>query len=87
VYEHAKQGFTLPLSAWLGDEFWELAHEMLGPRSRAAELFDARALAGVLERGRRAHADPGRTSAQAAAARAWTLALVGRWMERFEVAA
>lgn len=87
VYSHPKKGFGLPLHDWFNDEFWDRLHELYRPGSAAADLFDRRALDRTIERGRAAHREGARISRQTAAARVWLLAQLGRWMERFEVAA
>ena len=87
VYTHRKQGFSIPLCDWLNDEFWELLRDLYAPGARAAELFRREALEEVMAEGRSARADEGRLSHRAAASRVWLLAMLGRWMERWEVAA
>jgi asparagine synthase (glutamine-hydrolysing) len=87
VYSHPKKGFGLPIDAWFNAEFWDRLHELYRPGSAAAGLFDRRALDRTLERGRAAHREGARISRQTAASRVWLLAQIGRWMERFEVAA
>ncbi|MEL6716559.1 MAG: hypothetical protein AAFP86_22465, partial [Planctomycetota bacterium] len=67
--------------------FWDQLEELFRPGRPAASLFDERALRRTIERGRAAHLEGARVSRQAAAARVWLLAQIGRWMERFGVAA
>ncbi len=85
VHAHKKQGFALPLHDWLDAGFWDLLEELYRPGRPAAALLRPRAIAAVVADGRRAARDDGRRSSQAAAARAWTLAQLGRWIERFDV--
>lgn len=87
VYRHRKQGFSLPLQDWLGDDFWDLLEELVRPGRPAAALFRRDALDAVVAEGRCARRQGHRTSSQAAASRAWLIALLARWMERYEVAA
>ena len=87
VYEHRKQGFSLPLHDWLGPEFWDVLQELYRPGMAAGELFERRALDAAINQGRATARDGVHVSSQAATSRAWLLALLGRWMERFEVAA
>lgn len=87
VYSHPKRGFGLPLHGWFNAEFWALLEGFYGPNSAAAALFEPRALRRTLEDGRRAHREGRGLSSQAAAGRVWLLAQLGRWMQRFQVAA
>lgn len=85
VYSHTKQGFSLPLHAWLNEPFWELVDGLTSPASKCASLFDRRELAHVIAEGRNAGARSGVVSESSAATRAWIIAMLGRWMERFGV--
>lgn len=85
VYNHPKKGFGLPIHAWFNGEFWDRLEALYAPGQPAAELFDRRALDKTIARGRAAHREGARISSQAAAARVWLLAQLGRWIERFEV--
>jgi asparagine synthase (glutamine-hydrolysing) len=85
VYRHPKQGFSLPLAAWLNGRFWELLHDLYIPGSPGASLFDRRRLERVFRDGRRAGQDQAVISDHSAVARVWQLAMVGRWIERFRV--
>jgi asparagine synthase (glutamine-hydrolysing) len=87
VYEHRKQGFSIPLHRWFNAEFWELVDGLYAPGSRAATLFDRAALQGVLDDGRKATENAGTLSETAASTRVWLLASLARWMERYGVAA
>ncbi len=85
VYRHKKQGFSLPLHDWFNADFWSLLADMYAPGSRAAELFDACEIAGTIADGRAGAAGSARRSESSAATRAWCLAGIARWMDRFEV--
>ncbi|MEO1696026.1 MAG: asparagine synthase (glutamine-hydrolyzing) [Planctomycetota bacterium] len=87
VYSAPKRGFGLPIGRWFDGAFWDQLEELFRPGRPAASLFDERALRRTIERGRAAHLEGARVSRQAAAARVWLLAQIGRWMERFGVAA
>lgn len=87
VYTHRKQGFSIPMRGWMTDEFWDLLFDAYAPGSPAAELFEPGALQATLRELRGATSEGSRTSVQSAAARAWCLAMLARWMERMEVAA
>lgn len=87
VYEHRKQGFSLPLHRWFNAEFWELVDGLYAPGSPAAALFERPALQRVLTEGRTASERSGVLSETAASTRVWLLASLARWMERYGVAA
>jgi asparagine synthase (glutamine-hydrolysing) len=87
VYTHKKQGFSIPLHGWLNAEFFALGRELLGPSTRAGQLFQPAELAATLRDAENAGSDRARVSETGAAARAWVLVLVARWMERFAVSA
>ncbi|MEZ6017586.1 MAG: asparagine synthase (glutamine-hydrolyzing) [Planctomycetota bacterium] len=87
VYSHPKKGFGLPLHAWFNGEFWDLLDSLYAPGTAAASLFEPRALRRTIEAGRRAHRAGRGISSQTAAGRVWLLAQLGRWMQRFQVAA
>ncbi len=87
VYEHRKQGFAIPLFDWFNPQFWSLVDELYAPGAPAAELFQRRQLQRALDDGRRAQLNTGVLSETAAATRVWLLASLGRWMQRFGVAA
>jgi asparagine synthase (glutamine-hydrolysing) len=87
VYSHPKKGFGLPLHAWFDGRFWDLLDALYAPGRPAAELFERRALDATIARGRRADREGAVVSSQTAAARVWLLAQLGRWMERFGIAA
>jgi asparagine synthase (glutamine-hydrolysing) len=87
VFTQPKRGFGLPLRDWFNGEFWDLLAALYAPNSAAAALFEPRLLARTIDDGRRAHRAGRMLSSQAAAGRVWLLAQLGRWMERFQVAA
>jgi asparagine synthase (glutamine-hydrolysing) len=85
VYSHPKQGFLPPMAQWFNDEFWRLIEGVCAPGGELARLFRPEALSGVIADGRNPYADQRRVSSDAAAARAWTLAQLGCWIEAFGV--
>jgi asparagine synthase (glutamine-hydrolysing) len=85
VYSHRKQGFAIPLFEWFNASFHELLNDYYAPGTLGASLFEPRELADTLQRARAAQDDPARLSDHAAATRAWVLAQLGCWLERFEV--
>jgi asparagine synthase (glutamine-hydrolysing) len=87
VYSHPKKGFGLPLQGWFNGDFWDLLAALYAPNTAAATLFEPRLLARTIDEGRRAHRAGRTLSSQAAAGRVWLLAQLGRWMQRFQVAA
>ncbi|MCY3004176.1 MAG: asparagine synthase (glutamine-hydrolyzing) [Planctomycetota bacterium] len=87
VYEHRKQGFSLPLHRWFNAEFWELVDGLYAQGSPAAALFERDALQRVLAEGRTASERAGVLSETAASTRVWLLASLARWMDRYGVAA
>ena len=87
VYEHRKQGFALPLHRWFNAEFWELVESLYAPGTAAASLFREPELRRVLDTARNAGRDATVLSAGNAATRSWMLASLGRWMQRYGVAA
>jgi len=87
VYSHPKKGFGLPLQGWFNADFWDLLAALYAPNTAAASLFDPRLLARTIDDGRRAHRAGRSLSSQTAAGRVWLLAQLGRWMQRFQVAA
>ncbi|MFV2065813.1 MAG: asparagine synthase-related protein [Pirellulales bacterium] len=87
VFTHRKHGFSLPLSDWLNTRFWELLDDLYAPGTAASALFDRRAVQRTIADGRSAHRKAAKRSDYAASARAWQLAMVARWMDRFGVAA
>ncbi len=87
VYAHRKQGFAIPLHAWLNAEFWDLLEALYAPGTRAASLFAREAVAEVIAEAKTAGHRRSQRSEGNAAMRVWLLAMLGRWMERFEVAA
>lgn len=87
VYEHKKQGFSIPLRDWFNSEFHALAAESYAPGSRARELFDGRAVDALFARCRGARENAALASETNVATRAWILVMLARWMERFEVKA
>jgi asparagine synthase (glutamine-hydrolysing) len=87
VYDHPKQGFSMPLFDWFNAQFWDLVGDLYAPGSRAAALFEPAALARALHAGRNANERVGVVSETTAATRAWVLAQLARWMDRFGVSA
>jgi len=87
VYEHAKQGFSIPLHGWFNASFWSLLDELYAPGSEAARLFRPEALERTLRDGRAAERHTGVLSSTSASTRVWLLASLARWMQRFGVAA
>ena len=87
VYSHRKQGFALPLHRWFNAEFWDLLEDMYATGTPAAGLFQRPALQRVFDGARNASRDSGVVSSGNAATRAWMLASLARWMQRYGVAA
>lgn len=87
VYTHRKQGFSLPIAAWLNDQFYDLVDDLYAPGSPAALLFDRKALDRAIDDGRHPGSNGPQVSGSAAATRVWVLAMVARWMQRFGVSA
>lgn len=87
VYEHRKQGFALPLHRWFNHDFWQLVDELYAPGSPAASLFRDGELKRVLASAKHAGSDVANLSTGNAATRAWMLASLARWMQRYGVAA
>ena len=87
VYEHRKQGFALPLHRWFNAEFWELLETWYAPGTPAAGLFREPELRRVLDAARHAGRDASVISTGNASTRAWMLASLARWMQRYGVAA
>lgn len=85
VYTHKKQGFSLPLRDWFNADFWALLEDSYGPGTRAAELFDRDELTRTIADGRTSVGGSALRSESGAATRAWCLAGLARWMDRFEV--
>ncbi|MFM7297593.1 MAG: asparagine synthase-related protein, partial [Planctomycetota bacterium] len=87
VYEHRKQGFALPLHRWFNAEFWELLETWYAPGTPAAGLFRETELRRVLDAARHAGRDASVISTGNASTRAWMLASLARWMQRYGVVA
>lgn len=87
VYQHKKQGFSIPLQGWFNADFHTLAADLYAPGSPARALFDGELVDRTLARCRTGAGDEARQSETNAATRAWMLVMLGRWMERFEVTA
>ena len=85
VYAQPKRGFGLPLHDWLGPEFWDLLEALYAPNGPAGNLFDDAEVARTIREGREAQQAGALRSAQNVCTRAWLLAQLGRWIERFEV--
>ncbi len=85
VYTHPKQGFSLPLAGWLNAEFWTLLEDSYAAGAPAADLFDRVEFARTIADGRAGDAHAALRSASSAATRAWCLAGIARWMDRFGV--
>ncbi len=85
VYTHPKQGFSLPLAGWLNADFWTLLEDSYAAGAPAAGLFDRREIARTIADGRAGRANAALRSESSAATRAWCLAGIARWMDRFEV--
>ena len=85
VYDHKKRGFSLPIAGWLNDDFWSLLEGLFEPGTPAAHLFDSKELAREIADARSGGVNAARTSESAIATRAWCLAGIARWMDRFEV--
>lgn len=86
VYEHRKMGFSIPLASWLDASFWEMFDDLYAPGGKARELFEPRELDATLAACRNVRANRAVTSETTQATRAWLLAGVARWMDRFGVA-
>ena len=86
LYGAPKRGFSIPLADWLDATFFELLDELYAPGTAAAALFRRPALERAIAEGRAAGEREGVVSEYAAATRVWLLALLARWIERFEVA-
>lgn len=87
VYAHKKQGFSLPLAGWLNDDFWDLLAGLYADGTRASTLFERGELAHTLASARAGGANAALHSESNVATRAWCLAGIARWMDRFEVSA
>jgi asparagine synthase (glutamine-hydrolysing) len=87
VYDHAKQGFSIPLHGWFNASFWRLLDDLYAPGSEAARLFRPAALERTILDGRAAEQRTGVLSSTTASTRVWLLASLARWMQRFGVAA
>ena len=87
VYQHRKQGFALPLHRWFNAEFWELLETWYAPGTSAAGLFRETELRRVLDAARHAGRDASVISTGNASTRAWMLASLARWMQRYGVVA
>jgi asparagine synthase (glutamine-hydrolysing) len=87
VYSHRKQGFSLPLHRWFNDEFWQLLEALYAPGTPAAGLFRESELRRTLEQARSLSQEGSGLSEGNVANRAWMLASLGRWMQRYGVAA
>jgi len=87
VYQHRKQGFALPLHRWFNAEFWELLETWYAPGTPAAGLFRETELRRVLDAARHAGRDASVISTGNASTRAWMLASLARWMQRYGVVA
>jgi asparagine synthase (glutamine-hydrolysing) len=76
VLERGKEGFSMPMKHWLAHEWNALMHELLSPRSLAAEgLFDARYVDQLM----REH----ETGAQNHSHLLWALMVFQLWRDRF----
>jgi len=87
VYRHKKQGFSLPLQGWFTPEFWDLLESWYEPGTAASGLFERSHLARTIAEGRAGGAHAALRSESSVATRAWCLASLARWMERFGVRA
>jgi asparagine synthase (glutamine-hydrolysing) len=87
VFAHKKQGFSLPLHGWFNDEFWTLLEGLYATGTRAADVFDRGELARTIFAGRAGGTSTALHSESSLATKAWCLAGLARWMERFEVVA
>jgi asparagine synthase (glutamine-hydrolysing) len=77
VLRRGKEGFSMPMKQWLTREWNPLMHELLSPRSLAADgLFDAR----YVERLMREH----ETGAHNHSHLLWALMVFQLWRDRFE---
>ena len=77
VLRRGKEGFSMPMKQWLAREWNPLMHELLSPRSLAAEgLFDSR----YVERLMREH----ETGAHNHSHLLWSLMVFQLWRDRFE---
>ncbi len=85
IYAHKKQGFSIPLQRWFNADFWGLFDEVFGSGKPGAGLFKPAMLQKTVAEARSNSADSTRVSVGAAATRAWILASVGRWMQRYGV--
>lgn len=87
VYSHPKKGFGLPMHDWFNSDFWDLFEELYRPGTAASDLFERSQIEAVMRDGRASKDLGRRVSSQAACARVWLLAQIGRWMETFGVVA
>jgi asparagine synthase (glutamine-hydrolysing) len=77
VLERGKEGFSMPMKHWLAHEWNALMHELLSPRSLAAEgLFDARYVGQLM----REH----ETGAHNHSHLLWALMVFQLWRDRFQ---
>jgi asparagine synthase (glutamine-hydrolysing) len=84
VYRHPKQGFTPPLAEWFNQAFWD-CYEDLAASAGMRSLFRPGALAHIAREGRAARAQEATVGHDTAAARAWIIAQLGCWLQRFRV--
>ncbi len=87
VYTHKKQGFSLPLHSWLTPAFWELLEGLYEPGTAASVLFERHELARTIGECQAGGAQAVLRSESSVATRAWCLASLARWMDRFGVRA
>ena len=77
VLERGKEGFSMPMKHWLAHEWNPLMHELLSPRSLAADgLFDARYVGQLM----REH----ETGAHNHSHLLWALMVFQLWRDRFQ---
>ncbi|PHI20721.1 asparagine synthase (glutamine-hydrolyzing) [Lewinellaceae bacterium SD302] len=85
VFDHPKQGFSIPLHKYQNKTYRRLTRELLGPGGPLSGLLEQAALdraTAVVFQGQFNH---GRTTAARASHKHWQLLLLAGWIKRFDV--
>ena len=85
VFEHPKQGFSIPLHHYQNDQFIELAKELLFSANPFPDLFDSNFIQQIFQQGVNQKKDSAHLSAFRANHRLWMLMQLFGWGRRFGV--
>lgn len=86
VFDHPKQGFSIPFHSYMNADFSELVGGLLGTGGPLGGLLNHGAVDRIVRRGLASKADNATASVYRATHQLWSLLLLAGWVDRFRVA-